>query len=350
MTLFGEWPATPCEKSHFGRAPLPGPEYPDIKIPQRTNTDPHHKHWEVLPQRNLMGQNKAQKRTSETAARLEKFSRDSKKGQDGDQRAGPESVPEASKEQEQQSPTLLDVIAEIKSTKEVCSTLINAKTDEIKLDLSIIRQDFQRLRERTTATEQRLSELEDACAPVQQTLQNLGKDVQSCLAKTDDLENRLRRNNLRMVGFPERAEGTTPEEFVTTWLLSNFDRNKLSGAFAIERAHRVPAKPPPPGAPPRPLLARVLNAIDRDSILRMAREKSTLQYQASKISIYADFSSEVQKLRAKFQDAKRRLRAENIQYAMFYPARLRVTANGTILFFTSPQELNHWLDSRNTAP
>lgn len=52
--------------------------------------------------------------------------------------------------------------------------------DEIKLDLSIIKQDLQKLCE-CTAAEHRITDLEDTCAPLPQTLQNLHKDVTACI-------------------------------------------------------------------------------------------------------------------------------------------------------------------------
>lgn len=90
--------------------------------------------------------------------------------------------------------------------------------------------------------------------------------------------------------------------------------------------------------------------MDRDTVLRLAREKNTLQYQGITVSIYANFSYEVQKLRAKFQDCKRRLLAENLKNAMMHPAMLCITADGSNHFFTSPKELNSWLDTWNAAP
>lgn len=50
-----------------------------------------------------------------------------------------------------------------------------------------------------------------------------------------DMENRLRGNNLRVVGLPERAEGAKPVEFMetfTTWL----GLTHLPPTFAVERA------------------------------------------------------------------------------------------------------------------
>lgn len=53
---------------------------------------------------------------------------------------------------------------------------------------------------------------------------------------------------------------------------------------------------------------------------------------------------EVQKLRAQFDEVKRRLRALQVSYAMLYPAKLKVVAKGDIHFFDTPKAATQWLD------
>lgn len=64
----------------------------------------------------------------------------------------------------------------------------------------------------------------------------------------------------------------------------------------------------------------------------------------SKISLFPDFSAEVQKQRAQFNDVKKRLRSLKIQYAMLYPACLRVMARDEVHFFEKPTLELQWLN------
>lgn len=118
----------------------------------------------------------------------------------------------------------------------------------------------------------------------------------------------------------------------------------------MERAHRVPARPLPPGAPPRPFLARMLSSKDRDAALQAARKIPELKYNGASISIFPDFSAALQKIRATFTDVKRRLRSHSVLYSMAYPARLRVVHNDRTLFFTSPKEAEDWLNLLPGSP
>lgn len=97
------------------------------------------------------------------------------------------------------------------------------------------------------------------------------------------------------------------------------------------------------GAPPRQLLAHLLNCNDRDFILRKARQKGIIQYENVNISIFPDFSLELQKQWASFNEIKQKLRENGTVYSMAYPARLRVEDKGKVLFFTTVEQTQEWL-------
>uniref|UniRef100_A0A803JST4 Reverse transcriptase domain-containing protein n=1 Tax=Xenopus tropicalis TaxID=8364 RepID=A0A803JST4_XENTR len=274
-----------------------------------------------------MGPNKAEKKAAETAARLERFAREGRPAQNGaDEQPVSLSPSTPGSPARTEEPSLTDLLLQI---KDVCTTLITAKTEELKVEFSILKHDIQKLRERTVEAEQCISSLENSYSPLPQQLQNLQQAVAQWQTKADDLENRL-------LGFPEWVEGPNPETFLENWIRDTFQVTNLSSAFTIERAHRIPMRAPIPGAPPRALIARLLNAKDRDSLLAMARAKGHLTYENAKISLYPDFSQETQKQRSRFQEVKKRLRDQKLEYSMLYPARLRIQSNGTTYFFTTP--------------
>ena len=146
------------------------------------------------------------------------------------------------------------------------------------------------------------------------------------------------------MGLPEKVEGRDPTSFVETWLQDIFGREAFTALFAVERAHRTPPRPLPPGGPPRSMLARLLNYRDREIILRLARERGSIHYNGARISFYPDFSAEVQRKRAKFAEVKKRLQKIPVTYAMMFPAKLRVTVRGQATFFESAAEAAQWLD------
>lgn len=240
-------------------------------------------------------------------------------------------------------PTLADVLHAVNKCNAALSSLTVQFTD-LKGDITHIKRDIQKAAERATRMENRISELEDHLAPVQRDSRRNNQAIAALMAKTDDLENRSRRNNVRLVGVPEKVEGANPTAYFESWILSTFGKETLTPLYAIERAHRVPMRPLPPGAPPRPVLIKLLHFQDRDVILRKARDLTETKINGSRISFYPDFSAEIQKRRLQFQDVKRRLRTLQISYAMLYPAKLRVAALGATHFFESSKDASHWID------
>lgn len=60
------------------------------------------------------------------------------------------------------------------------------------------------------------------------------------------------------MGLPECIEGRDPTDFIEQWLITIFGKEAFTLLFTVERAHRTPTRPLPPGYPSRPFLARLL--------------------------------------------------------------------------------------------
>lgn len=64
--------------------------------------------------------------------------------------------------------------------------------------------------------------------------------------KMDEMENRMRRKNVRIVGLPEHSEGADPVAFLEKWFSDALGQDSFTPFFAIKRAHRAPIMPHPP--------------------------------------------------------------------------------------------------------
>lgn len=245
-------------------------------------------------------------------------------------------------------PTIRDIFAAISSCNANLVTL-NLHMGDLKDEMLHVRQDLHKMNDRVKAAEDRISQVEDQLPSLSKATVEAAQHIKALLAKVDDLENRSRRSNVRIVGVPEKEEGRDPVAFFEAWLMEVMGKNILSPFFAIERAHRVPTRPPAPGAPPRPVLMKLLHFRDRDAILRAAREKGDIMMHGHRISFYPDFSADIQKKRMQFLDIKKRLRNLTIPYSMQYSAKLRVVALGSTHFFDSPRDALHWMDNNERS-
>lgn len=81
---------------------------------------------------------------------------------------------------------------------------------------------MQKLWERTSALEGRVSSMEDDMAPLQRDITYNKLLTAQHVACLDDLENRFRHNNVQAIGIPEKAERKNPVVFIEKWLFSIF--------------------------------------------------------------------------------------------------------------------------------
>lgn len=87
---------------------------------------------------------------------------------------------------------------------------------------------MQKVRERTSALEGRVGSLEDEFAPVRRdVLANHGV-VQRHANRIDDMENRLRRNNIRILGLPVEIQWN-----LSNWLFTTFEEKNFTPFFVV---------------------------------------------------------------------------------------------------------------------
>ncbi|KAJ1156571.1 hypothetical protein NDU88_009289 [Pleurodeles waltl] len=110
--------------------------------------------------------------------------------------------------------------------------------------------------------------------------------------RLEDAEGRSRPNNVGLLGFPEHAEGSAAGSIVESWIRDVLQLTGLSKVFVVESAHRALVAPLP-GAPPRAIIAHLLNYKDCDCVLRAVRESDRAIYENCKISIYPDYTNKV---------------------------------------------------------
>lgn len=139
--------------------------------------------------------------------------------------------------------------------------------------------------------------------------------------KLDDYENRQRRQNLRVVGFPLGVEGANAVDFLEKWLLETLGH---CSPIEIERAHRALQRRPSVQGAPRAFVLKLLRYRDVTRILDAARKRGELQYGNSRIMIFPDLSPMLHQKRMAFTPLKKQLRQAGVKYGMLYPAILRV--------------------------
>lgn len=156
--------------------------------------------------------------------------------------------------------------------------------------------------------EQRVSQTEDTVRDHVADLHTLKTKVKVLEARAEDAENRNRRNNLRIIGLPEGAEGSNATTFTMRLLQQLFPSARFSPFFTVERAHRIPSTRGPQRAPPRTFIFKLLHFRDRDLVMREARALGELHFENVKLLLFPDYLLKMQRQRKSFDSVTARLR------------------------------------------
>lgn len=229
-----------------------------------------------------------------------------------------------------------------KLLKSMEDRIIAKLSDQLSADQATIERHDQTIQHIKTS----LSDIETRLATLKSTCLALSKENESLKLKTEDLENRLRWNNISITGLPEKVEGVQPTAFAEIFLEETFGTEAFSTPPTVDWAHRITISCNRQDDPPRLFIARIHHYQTKERILKLAREAGSLSFRGLEIHIYPDYSVEVSKKRAAYSTVKSQLRNARLGYRMLFPAKLQITdKNGQKLFFLSPEEVSSFLQN-----
>uniref|UniRef100_A0A3Q3AYA0 L1 transposable element RRM domain-containing protein n=1 Tax=Kryptolebias marmoratus TaxID=37003 RepID=A0A3Q3AYA0_KRYMA len=216
-----------------------------------------------------------------------------------------------------------------------------AVKSEFTNTLATIQRDVRGLKDTVAELETSCSTFSDDITTLQAKVEQLTADMKILDNKCDDLEARSRRNNLRLIGISE--DFSVSSTAISTLLKEAFQLEKEP---LVDRAHRTLQPKPRPGERPRAIIVRLHYHSDCMDILRRARTQQPVKIGDRRFSVFPDHTPRTARARAAYNDVRRQLREiPGIRFGLLYPARLRVTHNGTEREFKSPEEASVFIRS-----
>ncbi|KAJ1095558.1 hypothetical protein NDU88_000720 [Pleurodeles waltl] len=179
------------------------------------------------------------------------------------------------------------ILKEIRDSRQA----IENRLDTITTDMNIMKDDQAKLSDRLKQTESTVADILPTHNDNKNAIVKLQQQMEALQERIEDAEGCSQCNNIRIIGLPEGKEGNDPTRYIESWLQS-IAKDRLSIHFVVERAHRIPGRKPIPGAPARPVIARILNYRDRD----VARSHYNRQCQDLTISRLYPGSPETQSI------------------------------------------------------
>ena len=219
----------------------------------------------------------------------------------------------------------------IKETLDAALAPISSSLDNVKKTADSHNQRIQVL-------EDHLSEYSDRIVSLEKSVIGLLEDNQKLLAKSEDLERRSRKSNMRVVGIGENMERDDPIGFMSAFFKEVLGDDFSPTPLVLDRAHRIGtiAKPTEQQPRPRPRVFIVCFHYYQDKERVARRRGDQLYYRGQKVFIFQDHSASMAKKRAAFNDVKAKLHTKKINFGIQMPAaRLWIMHEEKRVYFDS---------------
>lgn len=215
--------------------------------------------------------------------------------------------------------------------------------------MSAIREaqlDIQSCSGRIGEAEKRISDAEDEITSLKEEMENLRKTNKVLNNKVEDLEARSRRNNIRILGVPEKEEPSDSCSFFEKWIA---DTLKITSPV-LERAHRITTSQRSSNTP-RTVIVKCLNYRDRENIMNAAKVNKELTYKGNRIRFLPDLPTEVYRRQRQYDGVRKRLREYGWnKHRIIYPAKLLLTNDDNSSVFETPAEVDAYIKKMKLRP
>ncbi|KAJ1137678.1 hypothetical protein NDU88_004076 [Pleurodeles waltl] len=223
--------------------------------------------------------------------------------------------------------------------------VMDASITSLTLETKSMRSDIAGFQSRVTKMEQRMGSLEAQAT----ASQDQDQDLLYLRSKLTDMEDRNRRDNIRLLGIPKKDEGTDMQAFLSS-TLSKLTSLDFYPPLEFQRAHSAGPKRSDKSSRARPIIACLLRHNQTRQILQATCSHGPFRVHQHDIRITTDYSKETNERRKAFLALRPRLRQLKMKYGLFDPARMWVTKNRVSKDFYNPEDLRLFLDSFQPQP
>lgn len=251
-----------------------------------------------------------------------------------------------------------DVIAQVlekqqSALESIVHNAVKGALQEINTSLQLIRTELERQGSTVHDLVQQVGDNQRKSGEIRKVVNACVEDQKKFELKLAEMEDRSRRNNVRIIGIKEGREADDPVGFLQRQLPLWIPKLHNKPVIEIDRAHRIHGK----HTASRTMIFRCLRYQDRHTILQGAREaqrKGPIRDEQAILRFKPDYSAFTIQRRQEFVGAQRKLHARGISNFLIYPATLRVTYRGKQLTFNTAKEADGFcedleVDASNAA-
>ena len=222
-------------------------------------------------------------------------------------------------------------------TKHDFRMLIQEVRETCRSEINMLRTDFHHLSTRVTSIADDVDDAKQEISHIHARLASQATTLRDFHRHLEDLDNRGRRNNIRVRGLPE----ATQDEDLPVTLQAIF--NSVLGCpehqkVKLDRAHRA-LRPRGPGTRPRDVVCRVHNYTLKEEIMRKTRNMRTIDFDGAPIQLFPDLSWITLQQRRSLQPLLTLLRERDFRYHWGFPFSLTAKRDGRSTTLRYPEDL-----------
>lgn len=175
--------------------------------------------------------------------------------------------------------------------------------------------------DRVSNVETKMGEVTDSVNDLIDAHGEEADDIAWLKTKMADLEDRSRRDNLKIRGIPESVQQSALKDYFLH-MLATFLPDSPQSELIIDRIHRLPKPPHLPETIPRDTIVRIHFFHIKVRFMRAARNTSEYPLQYANFSFYDDLSKFTMQQRKNLATITKPLRNHQIPYKWGHPVKL----------------------------
>ncbi|CAH2305965.1 Hypothetical predicted protein [Pelobates cultripes] len=194
--------------------------------------------------------------------------------------------------------------------------------------LTPITESLNDLTRRTTAIEDQLDRTSTQAQTNETAISALQDQVRLLEEAQEDLNNRSRRNNIRIRGVPETV-GIDMLAPTLRELFCSLLPEASPAELLLDRAHRALKAPLPNATQPRDIIIRMHYFHIKEALMRATRD-NPLQIEGHQVCFYQDLAPSTLRKRRELRPLTLELARRHIRYTWGHPFKLQVRQNNRV--------------------
>ncbi|CAH2293019.1 Hypothetical predicted protein [Pelobates cultripes] len=214
---------------------------------------------------------------------------------------------------------------------------------EITKQLEGLKTEMATLASRTGQTENRISKLESSTQEHAQDIAYFHGKIAALEDGMEDLNNRSRRNNIRIRGLPEAV---TQEQLLPTLkaIFQEMAPDLTPNDLEIDRVHRALKPPNLNQATPRDIITRLHHFSAKEKLTQAARYKQP-KFKGISLTFFQDLSPLTLKKRRDLKPLTLALQQQGLKYVWGHPFKLIVRKDEQAHILLHPTEMGPFAES-----